>query len=241
MWFIPAESGWGANFTQNANILFVTFFIYDQNGKPTWYVAILGEDANGNFSGTLYSTVGTYFGSPWNPSAYAATPAGTASFSPLNSYQGTLSYTVNSVPTVNKNVVRQTLTTIDLTGNFTGGQAGGYSNCSNAGNNFSYTDTFDNQGGSAPSGLVVTQSAGNVSMVFAYSVLGANCTFSGALVQNGQLYTVPSATYTCDDGTNTTASMSEIKLTSQGIEGRFTSPSVNGCREDAAFSAVKSQ
>jgi len=35
MWYIPAESGWGANFTQNANILFVTFFIYDQNGKPT--------------------------------------------------------------------------------------------------------------------------------------------------------------------------------------------------------------
>ena len=42
-----------------------------------------------------------------------------------------------------------------------------------------------------------------------------------------------------DDGTNTTSSMSEIKLTSQGIEGRFTSPSVNGCREDATFSAVR--
>lgn len=233
MWYIPAESGWGANFTQNANILFVTFFIYDQNGKPIWYVAILGQDANGNFSGTLYSTVGTYFGSPWNPAAYVPTSAGTASFSPVNSYQGTLSYTVNGVPTVNKSVMRQTLTTIDLTGTFTGGQAGAYSNCSNAGNNFSYTDTYDP--------LQVTQSAGNVSMVFPYNQLGANCTFSGALVQNGQLYTVPSATYKCDDGTNTTASMSEIKLTSQGIEGRFTSLSVNGCREDAAFSAVRSQ
>lgn len=229
MWYIPAESGWGANFTQNAGILFVTFFIYDQNGKPTWYVAILGQDANGNFSGTLFSTVGTYFGAPWDPSAHASAMAGTASFTPTNAYQGTLSYTVLGGPTVNKNVVRQTLTTIDLTGNFTGGQAGAYSNCSNPGNNFGYKDTFD---------LQVTQSAGNMAMVFAYNQLGANCTFSGALVQNGQLYTVPSATYTCDDGTNTTASMSEIKLTSQGIEGRFTSPSVNGCREDAAFSAV---
>jgi len=133
---------------------------------------------------------------------------------------------------VNKVVVRQTLITIDLTGNFTGGQAGGYSNCSNSSNNGLYKDTFD---------LQVTQSAGNVAMIFAYNGLGASCTFSGALVQNGQLYTVPSATYVCDDGTNTVASLSEIKLTSQGIEGRLTSPSIIGCREDATFSAVNLQ
>jgi hypothetical protein len=232
MWYIPAESGWGANFTQNANILFVTFFIYDQNGKPIWYVAILGRNADGSFSGTLYSTVGTYFGAPWNPAAYAPTAAGTASFTPLNAYQGTLSFAVTGGPTVNKQVVRQTLTTINLTGNFTGAQAGGYSNCMNASDNGPYKDTFD---------LQVTQSAGNVTMTFAYAGLGFSCTFSGALIQNGQLYTVPSATYTCEDGINTTANMSEIKLTSQGIEGRFTSPSVGGCREDAVFSGVNVQ
>jgi hypothetical protein len=33
--------------------------------------------------------------------------------------------------------------------------------------------------------------------------------------------------------------MSEIKATSLGIEGRFVAPSsVDGCREDATFSAV---
>src|SRR5262249_36690155 len=181
-WYTPAESGWGANFTQNANILFVTFFIYDQNGKPTWYVAILAQDANGNFSGTLYSTVGTYFGAPWNPSAYAPATAGVASFAPVNAYQGTLSYTLLGGPTANKAGVRQALIPIDLTGNFTGGQAGGYSNCRNPPNNGLYKDPFD---------LQVTQSAGNVAMIFAYNGLGASCTFSGALVQNGQLYTVP--------------------------------------------------
>jgi hypothetical protein len=227
MWYVPAEVGWGANFTQNANILFVTFFIYDQNGKPTWYVAILGEDANGNFSGTLFSTVGTYFGAPWNPAAWVSTAAGTASFTPLNASQGTLSYTVTGGPVVNKLVVRQTLTTIDLTGDFTGGQAGGYSNCSVSSNNGLYKDTFD---------LSVMQMNGNVTLSFAYSAL--NCTFSGALVQEGQLFSVPSASYQCDDGTNTVASVTELKKTSQGIEGRFGAEGVGGCREDATFSGV---
>src|SRR5215472_13041308 len=82
MWFQPAESGWGVNFTQNAGTLFITFFIYDANDNPTWYVAITSQDANGNFSGTLYSTTGTYFGAPWG--GFMSTAAGTATFTPSN-------------------------------------------------------------------------------------------------------------------------------------------------------------
>ena len=229
MWYLPAESGWGVNFTQNDGVIFITFFIYGTDNKPVWYVAIAYQDASGNYSGTLYSTTGTYFGAPW--SGYTATAAGTASFAPTDASHGTLTYTLNGGPTVVKSIVRQTLTTIDLTGNFTGGQAGGYSNCASAGDNFLYKDTFD---------LSVMQASGNVTFTFAYPSL--NCTFSGALVQEGQLYRVPSAIYQCDDGTNTTASMSEIKLTSQGIEGRFDAPDVGGaCREDATFSGVNLQ
>ena len=226
MWFLPAESGWGVNFTQNDGVIFMTFFLYGTDGTPTWYVAITNEDANGNFSGTLYSTTGTYFGAPWV--GYNATPAGTATFTPTDASNGTLTYTLTGGPTVVKSIVRQTLTAIDLTGDFTGGQAGGYSACTNANNDFLYKDTFD---------LSVTQTGGNVTFTFAYPSL--NCTFSGALVQEGQLFQVPSASYTCDDGTNTTAAMSEIKLTSQGIEGRFAAQGVGAaCREDATFSGV---
>jgi hypothetical protein len=231
MWYLPAESGWGVNFTQNANTLFITFFIYDASGNPTWYVAITTQDANGNFSGTLYSTTGTYFGAPWG--GYIAAAAGTASFTPLNAYQGTLSYTLINGPTVNKSIVRQSLVAIDLTGNYAGGQAGVYTHCSDPSQNYAYEDTFD---------LQVTQSAGNVTMTFAYNSLGESCTLSGALVQNGQLITVPSATYTCEDGLNTTAALTEIKRTSLGIEGRFASLNIGGnCREDAAFAGVSLQ
>jgi hypothetical protein len=237
MWYLPAESGWGVNFTQNDGVIFMTFFLYDPDNQPVWYVAIAYEDADGNFSGTLYSTTGTYFGAPWG--GYASTAVGTASFTPTDASHGTLTYTVAGAPPVVKSIVRQTLATIDLTGNFTGGQAGGYSACTSPGDDFLYKDTFE---------LSVTQSAGNVTMTFAYPTAAAatlNCTFSGALVQEGQLYSVPSATYQCDDGTDTVASMSEIKQTSQGIEGRFgAAPPVAwgpGCREDATFSGVNLQ
>jgi len=234
MWYLPAESGWGVNFTQNENVIFMTFFLYGPDGQPTWYVAIVAQDANGNFSGTLYSTVGTYFGAPWNPSSLGVTAAGTASFAPVNPYQGTLTYTLNGGPTVMKSIVRQSLTAIDLNGNFTGGQAGGYSGCSDPGGDFLYKDTFD---------LQVTQSGASVSLAFSFNGLGETCTFAGTLVQNGQLYSIPSATYQCDaDGLNTTATLSEIKKTSLGIEGRFAAPSIGGgCREDATFSAVDLQ
>ena len=41
MWWNPNESGWGANMIQQEDVIFVTFFVYDSTGKPTWFVACL--------------------------------------------------------------------------------------------------------------------------------------------------------------------------------------------------------
>jgi len=230
MWYIPAESGWGVNLTQNENVIFMTFFIYGPDNQPKWYVAITARDANGNFTGSLFSTVGTYFGLPWNPADHLpATLVGTATFAPVNPYQGTLTYTLLAGPSVNKSIVRETLVAINLAGNYTGGQAGAYSG-SSCGISGPYKDNFD---------LQVSQSSSNLILTFNYVGLAESCTLSGALVQNGQLYSVPSASYQCDDGLNTSASLSEIKKTSLGIEGRYAASNVGGgCREDAGFSAV---
>ena len=229
MWFIPAESGWGVNLTQNENVIFITFFVYGPDNQPKWYVAITARDASGNYTGSLFSTVGPYFGLPWNPAAYAPTLAGTATFAPVNPYQGSLTYTLLGGPTVNKSIERQTLVTINLAGNYTGGQAGAYAG-SSCGISGPYKDNFD---------LQVSQSSSNLILTFSYVGLGESCTLSGALVQNGQLYSVPSASYQCDDGLNTSASLSEIKKTSLGIEGKYAASNVGGgCREDAGFSAV---
>jgi hypothetical protein len=230
IWWIPAESGWGVNVVQSDKFVFVTFFIYGADGKPTWYSANLTQDATGNFNGLLYATTGTPFALPWVPGQVVQAPVGTASFQPTGPYTAKLVYILTSGPilaTVTKAIQRQKLTAITVGGSYSGAQSGTYSSCANG---FSYRDFTD---------LQVTQATnGAVSFVFSYNQ-GLTCTFAGTLEQHGQLYSVPNASYQCSDGLKTTATMTEVKATAQGVEGLISAPTVGGgCREDAQFSAV---
>jgi hypothetical protein len=238
IYYIPAESGWGANVVQSDSFLFVTFFIYGPDNKPMWYSAQLNQDASGNFNGSLYATTGTFYASPWRVSDLTAPVVGTASFRPTSAYTATLVYTVATPPalaaTVTKLIQRQTLTPITIGGSYIGAQSGAYSGCSTGSSNGGYSDFFS---------LQVNQStSGSVTFSFIYNVM--NCTLSGTLTQFGQLYSMPTTAYNCTDtsGRNilsTNASMTEIKATAQGIEAKFSAPNVGGnCREDATFSAV---
>src|SRR6266851_8917527 len=177
IWFNPSESGWGVNVVQSDVSLFLTFFIYGVDGKPTWFTGQqVTQDASGNFNGTLYATTGTYYILPWTGASIA--PAGTVSFQPLGPYTAKLIYTVTGVGTVTKFIQRQTLTAIALGGTYSGAQRGTYSNCSMSSSNRSYRDFFD---------LQVTQlTDGTVTFAFAYTNL--SCTLSGTLVLHGQLY-----------------------------------------------------
>ena len=235
LWFNPSEQstgggGWGVNIVQSDSFVFVTFFIYGPDNKPTWYAAALSEDADGNFNGPLYATTGTYFAAPWNPADGAGSAqVGTASLQPTGPYTANLAYSITGGPSVVKAIQRQALTSIALSGSYDGSQNGTYSNSSCMFNPF-YTDRFT---------LGVTHAAG-VSLAFTFNYeSGMTCTLSGDLQQFGQLYSVPNATYSCSTGLSTSASMSQIKATNFGIEGSFAAPSVGGgCREDATFSAV---
>lgn len=231
IWYLPAESGWGVNLIQNQDVIFATFFVYGSTNQPTWFVAILDEDQNGNFSGNLYTTVGAYYGGTWDTSIYKPTLAGTASFVPTSPYAGTLTYSIISGPTVVKSIQRQTLTTIVLGGNYVGGQSGAYSSCNNSNNNGPYTDQYN---------LALTQANGVATFVFTYAS-GATCTMAGNLTQTGQLYQISPASYSCTGSLqfNVNATMDEIKATAQGIEGTFSSAKLpSGCVENAQFSAV---
>lgn len=233
IWYNPSEQstaggGWGVNVVQSDAFLFLTFFVYGPDNKPTWYVAGLTLNANGNFSGPLYATTGTYFATPWNPADGAGSAqVGAASFIPTSPYAATLTYALNAGPSVVKAIERQSLTSIPLGGSYNGTQAGSYSNCAGG---FAYIDRF---------GLGVAQSVGStLTFTFAYSDSGVSCTLSGTSEQRGQLYSIPAASYQCSDGLSTTATVSEIKATNFGIEASFTAPNNAGCREDATFSAV---
>lgn len=225
----PAGGGWGVTVVQSDAFLFLTFFVYGPDNKPTWYVAGVTLDSSGNYTGPLYATTGTYFGAPWNPAdAAGGAQVGTATFQPTSANTANLSYTFTSGPAVVKAIQRQTLTTIALGGTYSGTQQGAYSGCTNS---FPYTDRF---------GLGVTHVAGSsLTFTFNYTDSADSCTLSGALQQFGQLYQIPSATYQCSSGLSTTATVSEIKATAFGIEGKLSAPGVGGgCKEDATFSAV---
>jgi hypothetical protein len=232
IWYKAIESGWGVNLVQTDDFIFVTFFIYGPDGAPIWYHAELRWDGVSSFTGGVYATRGTFFGIPWNPAALSGPQVGTASFTPsaANAYEGTIAYTVTGVGSASHLVERQSLTLIALGGAYVGGQAGGYSGCTNSANDGAYKDYYD---------LAVTHlSNGAATFQFDYTS-GLSCTLSGTLVQNGQLYRIPTATYTCSDGLDTTATMSEIKSTSQGLEGRFFAANVgDGCNEGASFSGT---
>jgi mono/diheme cytochrome c family protein len=108
LWWNPAESGWGINFSHQENLVFGTLFTYDSTGAPLWLVMPAGEmQTDGvTFAGTLYRTTGSPFNA--NPFAGAtATSVGTMSVSFGSSAStGNLTYTFNGV-VVTKTIERQ--------------------------------------------------------------------------------------------------------------------------------------
>ena len=237
-WWVPADNGWGVNFTQSNDFLFAALFIYGpgQPGQPTWYTAHMTWDGT-KFTGPLYASTGTYFASPWNPQNSSTTQVGTATFMPSsqNNYTGTFTYTVNGVGTFPKLVTRFTIKPVLIAANYAGGQSGSYSSCNPSTSNRDYQDFFTAE---------VTQNGANVAMTFTYTG-GQNqltCTLSGTTIQNGSILRIPNARYQCSDGVDTTASVTDLRATPLGFEGQFSAanlgPGGDSCSETARFGGV---
>ncbi|MEP7205704.1 MAG: hypothetical protein ABI920_02110 [Casimicrobiaceae bacterium] len=228
IWYDPAESGWGVNLVQGHDVLFATFFVYGQALQPTWYIAVLTNDGTGVFSGSLYVTSGSWLGAPWDPTQSGINGVGSATFRPIAADAGVLSYNV-SATAVSKTIVRQTLRTIILGGGYLGGVVADQFSCSNPLANI----TVRRSG--AISVDQSTTGGGQINFAFAD---GVRCSLRGNLVQRGQLYSIPGAIYTCSTGLNTTANVTELHATAQGIEGRWSAGVGGGCTEQGRFAGV---
>jgi len=99
LWWNPAESGWGLNIAHQGNILFITWFTYDTDGKAVWFVGSdIEKTGNGTYSGTLYKTFGPPItASPWDPSKVTRMPVGSATLTFNDDDHGTFAYTVSGV------------------------------------------------------------------------------------------------------------------------------------------------
>ncbi|MGZ5105564.1 MAG: hypothetical protein ACXWHB_13790 [Usitatibacter sp.] len=203
MWWVPSESGWGANMIQQGDTIFVTLFVYAQNGTPTWYVApatsYQGVVANAQvFSGLLYQTTGPYYGAAsFNPNSVTATQVGTLSFSGQTNSTGTLSYSVNGL-NVNKSVQRQTWRTDNLAGRYRGATIGTYTGCPG-------TSTVD-----VPNTLTITQTASNMIV----NEFGPNytCQYTGILTQTGRIGNIDGTGVCAVDGAIQNFHMTNVQV-----------------------------
>ena len=187
-WVGPAENGWGINLSHQDNTLFATWFIYGANSQPLWLVmsnAPRSGAAGNTFIGDLFQTTGTPFNvTPFVPlQASNVTRVGTATFVFSDARTGSLTYTVNGAQVV-KQITRQNLAQINLTGTFYGGLFRTAA-CTNSGVSNSIFS------------VAHTPSIGTVSIT---EVGGNNCRFTGTLTQLGSIFE-GSGSYTCQGET----------------------------------------
>lgn len=195
LWWNPNESGWGVQIVQQADTLFLTWFIYDSAGRPTWVVSdsvarLLVPPPQGTtiYRGRVVAATGTFFGAPsWSPITPRVVGAEvTLTFSDART--GTITYTVDGT-TVTKPITRQTLANIDLTGTYYGGIAKSGSGCVTPALNGSSVDTTT---------YSVTHSPATASITI-NEVGGGLCRFTGTTQQYGSILE-GGGRYTCGSG-----------------------------------------
>ena len=107
LWWHPSESGWGLNLMQHpSGTVFATWFVYDGDKTPSWYVVPEGRWISGStYSGPVYRTSGPNFcfdgevcpGLEFDPAAVTRTLVGEMSFSidPSDYDRANVRFTIN--------------------------------------------------------------------------------------------------------------------------------------------------
>jgi len=99
-WNAPAasEPGWGVNFAHQGDTLFVTWFTYDNEGKPLWFAAVAQKQSGDVYSGELFTATGPAFNAvPFKASSVLETTVGSATFSFSDVNHGTFAWNVDGV------------------------------------------------------------------------------------------------------------------------------------------------
>lgn len=209
IWWNANESGWGVNVIHQNDVMFLTFFVYDQGGRAQWYVApSTASIGNFTYSGPLYRTVGPWIGTVFNPNSVSVTQVGTATFNFHSITQATLSYTVDGL-SVTKEITRQTWRTNNLTGNYTGAIRQSQGFCAPP----AVVGIFV-----TPATISISQSGSNVSINV--NAGGDLCGYSAPYTQAGRMGSM-SGNFTCTSGQRGTFQFFEIEGGVSGISGRF--------------------
>jgi len=95
------------NFTQQGNIIFLTWFTYGADGKPLWLIAVAELRSPEVYAGSVSTVVGPPFNSePWDTSKVVETVVGTTTITFADGNHATFAYTVNGIAQA-KSITRQ--------------------------------------------------------------------------------------------------------------------------------------
>lgn len=102
LYWNPAESGWGVQFTQRGDSIFATIYHYDANGNAKWYVASnclrVADPAPLRCRGNIEEATGPrFFGVPFDVSAVRVTTAGAIDLTFHDASHATMSFNIGAV------------------------------------------------------------------------------------------------------------------------------------------------
>jgi len=232
LWWNPKESGWGVNVVQQLETAFVTLFVYDADGRPTWYVApaasVYAYAAGGlpQFRGALYRTRGPWHGGPFDPKRVEVAPAGEVYLEVLEKNRMRVYYTADGVA-VSKEVVRQTWDQPVVAGNYVG--------------QFALRQVRPEAG--APFGVrdfpgdVLVHFDGGQGFMRVDDPL-RRCEYRGAYETTGKLIRFTGA-YTCSagDGAEGTFTVEDLEISANGLTGYLRTWS-GGLNQYGRFAAL---
>ncbi|HVF64277.1 MAG TPA: hypothetical protein VNE58_09810 [Casimicrobiaceae bacterium] len=235
LWWNPSESGWGIQTVQQNNVMFITFYVFGTDSRPTWFTGLLTAATSGGstFTGTLVATTGPYYGGPFTPPAVNRN-AGTITFTATSPTSANVTYTIDGV-TVTKSVQRLQVSTLNLSGTYIGSFLSFQHSCAIPAANgpFNGSGTFTIVHNPPAPQVTITATLSDNLRAFA-------CTYQGNYSQLGKIGSI-SGTYTCNDGRAGNWNANEIELsTLGGILGRYSGTNtIPGCQITGGFGGLK--
>ena len=236
LWGNPAENGWGLQIIQRADVIFVTLYLYNPNGTPIWYAAILNPNTGNNWTGDLMQTAGPWYGTqPFNPAAVTVSRVGSMTFTPTSVKSAVLSYSINGVANT-KNIERMTIRFDNFNGDYIGMLAYAVEGCPNPADRGLHNNRID---------FSIRQSGTGLSMISQQQGTTAVCTSSGEYGQDGQFGNTRQVISSCTDGSGGGAVVvySQMSVTPAGITMNFTAPSSNpgskGCTLNGSLTGIR--
>jgi hypothetical protein len=223
MWWIPTESGWGANISHQGEVVFMTLYVYGADNRMRWYAATNMQSNGGTnaftFVGDLFEFVGPYYGAAlFNPSNVGFRRVGTASVGFSSVGQGSMIYSIDGV-FVSKDIERQTFRENNLSGSYVGTLANTVSGC------------ITGNGSRVEHGTAtVSQAPDNAIYVTTSRDGGDTCDYAGAYVQSGRMGAI-TGTLNCSSGASGTFVMAEIEAGYLGFTGRYSKTLEGSCSE----------